>query len=85
MVRQKLRHGIPQDAGRAGVIVDAEAPLAGARFIRGIAKRTLSAAGAAPKRGKPGFSRLLSTDSSLRDAGLRPPSLVTERDCPGSP
>ena len=47
MVRQKLGQGTAQDAERAGVIVDAEAPLAGARFIRGIAKRTLSAAGAA--------------------------------------
>src|SRR5712691_1835243 len=43
----KAGSGDAQDAERAGVIVDAEAPLAGARFIRGIAKRTLSAAGAA--------------------------------------
>jgi len=35
MVRQKLGQGTAQDAERAGVIVDAEAPLAGARFIHG--------------------------------------------------
>jgi hypothetical protein len=53
MVRQKLRQEIAQDAERAGVIVDAEAPLAGDRSIRGIDQCILSASGAALKAKNP--------------------------------